>query len=195
MGVTRSALGLAAAGLVVPFTAHAHRLDLLAIGLALLAGGVIWSPQVGPLLIGASLPFFFFSRQLVGPIGVTPPGLVLIVTWAAVLVRHRRLGARWPRTTAYDLPLALFLLAALLSLLVTEYPLLSARELRALILEPLLFFGLLYALPDSAPKALTGFLAAATVTAIAAIAQAPLGIGGPAAAGVLRVQAWDPSSH
>jgi O-antigen ligase len=126
---------------------------------------------------------------------VTPPGLVLVLTWAAVLVRHRSLGARWPRVTAYDLPLALFLLAALLSLLVTEYPLLSARELRALILEPVLFFGLLHTLPDSAPKALTGFLVAATVTAIAAIAQAPLGIGGTAAEGVLRVQAWYPSAN
>src|SRR5439155_15605254 len=67
--------------------------------------------------------------------------------------------------------------------------------LRALILEPVLFFGLLYTLPDSAPKALTGFLVAATVTAIAAIAQAPLGIGGTAAEGVLRVQAWYPSAN
>jgi O-antigen ligase len=42
---------------------------------------------------------------------------------------------------------------------------------------------------------LTGFLVAATVTAIAAIAQAPLGIGGTAAEGVLRVQAWYPSAN
>jgi O-antigen ligase len=167
---------------------------LLFIGLAGLVGGLVWRPRVGPVLIGAALPFFFFARQIVGPIGVTPPGLVLIVTWVAVLARHKRLEARWPHT-AYDAPVALFLAAALLSLLVTEYPLLSARELRALILEPLLFFWLLHTLPGSAPKALAGFLVAATATAIAAIAQGPLGIGGTSAEGVLRVQAWYPSAN
>jgi putative inorganic carbon (HCO3(-)) transporter len=191
----RKALALAAAGLLLTFTAPAHRIDLVLIGLAGLVGGVLWRPRVGPLLIGASLPFFFFARQLAGPIGVTPPGLVLIVTWAAVLARHRSLNASWPRTTSYDAPLALFLVAALMSLTVTEYPLLSARELRALILEPVLFFGLLYVLPESAPRALLGFLLGATATAIAAIAQGPLGIGGTAAEGVLRVQAWYPSAN
>src|SRR5258708_7742688 len=188
------ALALAAAGLPLTFAAPGPRLDLVLIGLAGLVGGVFWRPRVGPLLIGASLPFFFFARQLVGPISVTPPGLVLLVTWLAVIVRHKKLEARWPRT-AYDLPLGLFLVAALLSLVVTEYPLLSARELRGLILEPGLFFWLLHVLPGSAPKALAGFLVAATATAVAAIAQAPLGIGGTAAEGVLRVQAWYPSAN
>jgi O-antigen ligase len=190
----RAPLALAAAGLLLTFAAPAHRLDLVLIGLAGLVGGVFWQPRVGPLLIGASLPFFFFARQIVGPISVTPPGMVLIVTWLAVIARHTKLDARWPRT-AYDLPLGLFLAAALLSLVVTEYPLLSARELRALILEPVLFFWLLHVLPGSAPRALFGFLVAATVTASAAIAQAPLGIGGTAAEGVLRVQAWYPSAN
>jgi len=190
----RKALALAAAGLVLTFAAPVHRLDLILIGLAGLVGGVLWRPGVGPLLIGAALPFFFFARQLVGPLGVTPPGLVLFVSWLAVIARHKKLEARWPRT-AYDAPLALFLAAALLSLLATEYPLLSARELRALILEPVLFFWLLLALPGSAPRALAGFLLGATATAIAAIAQAPLGIGGTAAEGVLRVQAWYPSAN
>jgi O-antigen ligase len=120
--------------------------------------------------------------------------LVLIVTWVAVIARHTRLHARWPRTN-YDAPVALFLVASLSSLLVTEYPLLSVRELRALILEPLLFFWLLHTLPGSASKALAGFLIAATVTALAAIAQGPLGIGGTSAEGVLRVQAWYPSAN
>jgi O-antigen ligase len=89
----------------------------------------------------------------------------------------------------------MFLLAALGSLLVTEYPLLSARELRALILEPVLFFLLLYTLPNSALAALGGFLTAATVTAAAAIVQEPLGIGGTTAEGVRRAQAWYPSAN
>ena len=83
----------------------------------------------------------------------------------------------------------------MLSLLVTEYPLLSVRELRALILEPVLFFWLLHTLRGSAALALGGFLVGATLTALAAIVQVPLGIGGTAAEGVLRAQAWYPSAN
>src|SRR5437016_313521 len=92
------ALALATVGLLLMFAAPVHRFDLVLIGLAGLVGGVFWRPRVGPWLIGAALPFFFFARQLVGPIGVTPPGLVLIVTWLAVLARHKRVGTRWSRT-------------------------------------------------------------------------------------------------
>jgi O-antigen ligase len=192
--VNWKALALAAGGLALTFTAPTHRLDLLLIGLAATLGGLLWAPLGGPVLIGAALPFFFFSRQLVGPIGVTPPGLVLLLTWLAVLARRRALVLRWPGTH-YDAPLALFLVAALLSLLVTEYPLLSVRELRALILEPVLFFWLLHVVRGSAPLALSGFLFGATLTAIAAIAQIPLGIGGTEAEGVRRAQAWYPSAN
>jgi O-antigen ligase len=185
---------LALAGVLLTFAAPVHRVDLLAIGVLATFVGVFWSPLVGPTLIGASLPFFFFARQIVGPLGVTPPGLVLMLTWLVVLVRFRRLSLAWPRT-AYDLPLALFLVAALLSLLVTEYPLLSVRELRALILEPVLFFWLLHVLRGSAPFALAGFLVAATITALAAIAQIPLHVGGTTAEGVRRAQAWYPSAN
>jgi putative inorganic carbon (HCO3(-)) transporter len=47
----------------------------------------------------------------------------------------------------------------------------------------------------SAPLALGGFLFGATVTAVAAIAQIPLGIGGTEAEGVRRAQAWYPSAN
>jgi O-antigen ligase len=188
------AAALAAAGLWLTFAAPAHRLDLLAIGLLATAGGIFWSPYVGPALIGLSLPFFFFSRQLVGPIGVTPPGLALGLTWLVVLARSRALHVRPPRTR-YDVPLALFLVASVLSLPVTEYPLLSVRELRALIVEPVLFFWLLHVLRGSARFALAGFLVTATITAISAVAQIPLNLGGTAAEGVRRAQAWYPSAN
>jgi putative inorganic carbon (HCO3(-)) transporter len=190
----RKALAISAAGLLLTFAAPVHRLDLLLIGLAGVVGGVLWRPGVGPVLIGAALPFFFFTRQIVGPLGVTPPGLMLIVTLVAVLARRKKLEAHWPQS-GYDAPLALFLAAALLSLFVTEYPLLSVRELRALILEPVLFFWLLQTLPDSSPRVLLGFLVAATASALAAITQGPLDIGGTPAEGVLRVQAWYPSAN
>lgn len=191
------ALTLAVAGLVLTFAAPAHRLDLLVIGLGGLVGGLWWSPLAGPVLIGGALPFFFFSRPLAGPISVTPPGLVLIVSWLIVLVQtalRKKISVHWPRSP-YSLPAALFLVAALLSLLVTEYPLLSIRELRALIFEPVLFFWLLQTLRGSASLALGGFLAGATTTALAAIVQGPLGIGGTPAEGVLRAQAWYPSAN
>jgi len=156
--------------------------------------GIVWSPYSGALLIGATLPTFFFTRTLVGPLSVTPPGLALMLTWLAILVRRRKLSLRIP-TGPYDAPLAVFLLAAFLSLLVTQYPLLSVRDLRALILEPVLFFWLLQCLRGSANYALAGFLAGATVTSLAAVVQGPLGIGGTAAEGVLRVQAWYPSAN
>jgi O-antigen ligase len=188
------AVALGAGGLALTFAAPQHRIDLLLIGLVATLGAMVWSPLAGPLLVGAALPFFFFTRFLVGPLSVTPPGLALILAWVAVGVRRRSVHLRWP-TTAYDAPLALFLLSALLSLLVTEYPLLSIRELRAVILEPVVFFWLLYVLPGSAIWALGGFLGSATLTALAALAQGPLGSGGTQAEGVLRVQAWYPSAN
>jgi O-antigen ligase len=193
-GLNWRATALAATGLALTFAAPGHRIDLLLIGLAAVFAGVVWSPMSGPFLIGATLPFFFFGRPLAGPLSVTPPGLSLIAAWLAVIVRLRQVRAAWPRT-AYDAPLALLLIAALLSLLVTEYPLLSVRELRAVIFEPVLFFWLLHTLPGSAAWALRGFLAGATVTAVAAIAQGPLGVGGTPAEGVLRAQAWYPSAN
>ncbi len=184
---------LGAAGLLLTFTAPAHRVDLLAIGVIATGASLLWRPTEGPLLIGAALPFYFFGRTLVGPLAVSPPGLVLLLAWPAALLRHRK-HMRPPRT-AYDAPLALFLIAALLALGVSEYPLLSARELRALIFEPVLFLWLLAALPGSPRLALGGFLASATLLAVVAIAQVALGIGGTEAEGVRRAQAWYPSPN
>jgi O-antigen ligase len=188
------ALALAAGGLLLAFGAPAHRVDLLAIGVIVSAVAVVWQPLVGPVVVGAALPFFFFARPLIGPLGVTPPGLALVLSWLAIAVRHRALTLRWP-SSPYDRPLALFLVASLASLLVTEYPLLSARELRALIFEPIAFFILLQTLRGSPRLALTGFIVGATVTAIAAIAQIALGLGGTEAEGVRRAQAWYPSAN
>jgi O-antigen ligase len=188
------ALALGLGGMLVTFAAPQHRPDLLLIGLGASALAIVWSPLVGAVLIGGLLPAFFFGRGLIGPLSVTPPGLALLLTWLAVGLRRKQLALRWPRS-AYDAPLALLLVASLLSLLVTQYPLLSVRELRAVILEPVLFFWLLQSWPGSAKWALAGFLAAATFTALAAIVQGPLGVGGTAAEGVLRVQAWYPSAN
>jgi O-antigen ligase len=58
-----------------------------------------------------------------------------------------------------------------------------------------LFFMLLNTVRGGARLALFGFLFGATVTAVAAILQGPLGVGGTEAEGVLRAQAWYPSAN
>ena len=47
----RTALAIAAAGLLLTFTAPGHRLDLLLIGLAGVLGGLLWRPRVGPVVL------------------------------------------------------------------------------------------------------------------------------------------------
>ena len=192
LNLKSAALGIA--GVSLAFAAPGHRPDLLVLGVVALAASLAWWPWNGPALVALTLPWFFFSRQIAGPLGATPPVTVLALTWISVLVQRRRVGARAPRSP-YDPLVALFLAAGLLSLLVTEYPLLSVRELRALILEPILFFLLLRTVPGSARLAVYAFVAAATITAAAAIAQVGLNLGGTAAEGVRRAQAWYPSAN
>jgi len=199
------ALALALGGALLTFTAPAHRPDLLAIGLVALAAAMAWQPALSPGLVAAAVPLYFFPRQIAGPLSFSPPGLLLVVAWLGVLAnrlaprwrgRTGTAAPRWPRTP-YDAPIAVFLVAALLSMLVTEYPLLSVRELRALILEPVLFFWLLAVLKDEGAvrTALTGFLTGAAVVGGVAIAQVGFGFGGTAAEGVRRAQAWYPSPN
>src|SRR5439155_19112127 len=76
-----AALALGAGGLLLTFTAPQHRVDLLAFGVLAVLGSVFWRPMLGPLLIGAALPFYFFGRPLAGPLAVSPPGLVLLLAW------------------------------------------------------------------------------------------------------------------
>jgi O-antigen ligase len=193
---------LAAGGALLAFAAPAHRLDLRLIGTGALVVGLWWRPGLGPGLVAAALPYFFFPRPFVGPLSFSPPGLILVVSWLTLLAhalaerRRPTLCLAWPRT-GYDGPLLLFLAAALASLLVTAYPVLSVRELRALILEPVLFFWLLAVLrrERSVRIAVLGFGLSAAVLALAAVGQDLLGLGGTTAEGVRRAQAWYPSPN
>jgi O-antigen ligase len=91
----------------------------------------------------------------------------------------------------FDLPIALFLVAALLSLLATEYLRLSLRELRTLIVEPVLFWYLCRAVLRTRSDVawLVGALLAST-TIVAMIGLVQLVIGGAVTdvQGVRRVQ-------
>jgi O-antigen ligase len=117
-------------------------------------------PRFGLAGIVAALPLYLFPRQL-GGFSVSLPEaaliLCLIATTARVLVDRRR-----PKTdtwalqpSPYDAPIALFLAAALLSLLATEYLRLSLRELRTLIVEPVVFFYLVRLLVTTNEQART----------------------------------------
>lgn len=198
------AVVLAAGGGLLTFAAPAHRLDLLLLGLVAVLVASVWQPALTPGLVGAALPLYFFPRQVAGPLSFSPPGLLLMLGWLSVAV-NVLLGSRWHARplkvcwpgTPYDKPVALFLTAALLSMVVTDYPVLSVRELRALVLEPVLFFWLLAVLrrEGAVPIALVGFLASATVVGGVAVSQVVLGLGGTAAEGVRRAQAWYPSPN
>ena len=91
---------------------------------------------------------------------------------------------------AFDLPIILFLAAALLSLLATEYLRLSLRELRSLVVEPLLFWYLCRATlrnPRDAAWLIGGLLAAASMVAVIGLVQLVLGGAVTDVQGVRRV--------
>ncbi|MBI2755788.1 MAG: O-antigen ligase family protein [Chloroflexi bacterium] len=195
---------LAALGLLLLTASPPHRVDLPLYGALAVATAAAWRPGPAVAAIGAALPFFGFGRD-VGPVSFSAPGLALVLVGLGALSRavwdrfRRPRRGTWLRapTSPLDLPLAGFLVAALVSLLVTEYPRLSVRELRSLILEPVLFFWLLRVLRglDADHWAVRGFLASAVVAALAALLQSALGLGGTEAEGVRRAQAWYPSPN
>ncbi|HEY7063239.1 MAG TPA: O-antigen ligase family protein [Chloroflexota bacterium] len=146
--------------------------------LAVLAAGAFaalsyHAPRLGLAAVLATLPTYYFPREL-GGLAFSLPETALLLTAAA-------LAARWavrrdvrPLATPFDPWVALFVAAALLSLLPTEYLKLSLRSLRTLILEPILFYYLTAALCPSlrAMRPLVvSFLGAAAAVALLAVAQ------------------------
>ena len=188
---------LLAAGAALACAAPQHRLDLFAFGaVAALVGG-LWRPRAAPAAVAAVVPLYLFPHSI-GPVGFTPPEMALAIAWLGAAAHSVRDWLRraprmlsWP-LTGYDGPLGLFLISALLSLLVSEYLLLSVRELRALILEPVLFLWLLAAMRSTQADrwALGGALAGLIVLAVAALVGVVFHVGGTEAGGVLRAQAW-----
>ena len=166
--------------------------------LAYLGGAALW-PLGGLGGVVATLPFYLFPRQLGGQL-VSPTEATLLLAGLGIAARaiwdRRRMtatqrgesaGDGWRR---FDAPVALFLAAALLSLLATEYLRLSLRELRTLIVEPVGFFFLLRAVvraPADARRLVDVLTVAATVVATLAVAQYFLGGAVTDVQGVRRV--------
>ncbi len=165
------------------------------LGSLLFLVGAWWRPLAGATGIAASLPCYLFARQ-VGGFALSPPEIGLGLTLAAVAARAiaapRQLTGGTPlaRSSPYDAPIALLLLAALLSLLVTEYLRLSLRELRTLVVEPVAFFYLVRALVRHSGDAwivVGGLVASATLVALVGIGQWFVGGAVTEAHGVRRV--------
>ena len=176
------------------------------IGIALYAGSVVLTPWTATPLIILTLPFYLHPRTIAGQeLSATEVAILVSVVAVATrgLFERMSLGAtgirdgdhasphpnplpegegvgrrsvRIPRPGAVAWIAAAFMGAALLSLLASEYPKQSLRELRWLIVEPILVFYLARSTLISVQQVAAvlwaivgaGFLAA--VTAIASLA-------------------------
>ena len=118
------------------------------IGAACLAGAIAVRPSVAVPLVVLTLPFYLHPRR-VGTFEISITELTILLGAAGVLGRwlvdrangQERTGDLRvvpPHPSFVDWAAAGFLVAALLSLLVTEYPRQSIRELRWLIVEPII---------------------------------------------------------
>jgi O-antigen ligase len=122
-------------------------LPLVVVGAGLFVLAVLVLPWVGVPLVVLSLPFHLHPRTAAGlEVSVTELAIVLAV--AAVLLRRVALRRRDPDSPSVipspfvDWCVVLFLGSALISMLVSEYPKQSFRELRWLIVEPIAVFYL-----------------------------------------------------
>lgn len=135
----------------------------------------------------------------IGPVQVAPTEMLLGLTLLIWMAR-RLAGARDEPASAVrsEWPVALFLVAALLSLLVTEYPRESLRELRSLIVEPVALYLLLLSAPLSLGRlrwAITGMVLTMLGIAVYALALGFSGRGAVEAEGVNRLLGIYPSPN
>ena len=164
-----------AAGMAVALLGYAllPGAPLALLALAAFAALAYVRPRWGLAAVLATLPTYLYQREL-GGIAVSLPEAALLLSGAATVARGLLRRDVAPRATAFDGWAALLLVAALVSLLPTEYVKLSVRALRTLILEPVLFYYLVVSLAPTlrALRPLTvAFLAAAAAVALLAIGQ------------------------
>jgi putative inorganic carbon (hco3(-)) transporter len=133
-------------------------------------------PRLGLAAILATLPTYFHTPDLAG-LSLSLPEVALLLTTVGIALRVAVRGDVRPSPTRFDGWIALLLAAALLSLLPTEYPKLSLRLLRTLLLEPLLFYYLVVSVCSdlrALRPLVVGFLGAAAVVAALAVGQIAL---------------------
>jgi putative inorganic carbon (HCO3(-)) transporter len=169
---------------------------------ALVAGAVFLAmayrqPRLGLAAVLATLPTYYFPRDF-GGMAFSLPESALLLTAVATGLRALIRRDVAPRATGFDAWAALLLLAALLSLLPSEYLKLSLRALRTLVLEPVLFYYLAVALCPSLTSCrplVAGFLGAATAVALLAVAQVGLNVETVQVEGVRRALGLYPSPN
>ena len=137
----------------------------VALGLGLLAGVALGRPALLPPLVLLAAPFYLQARPLFGR-AVGPVEVLIVLTLVGAGVAWWRAGRpRPPLTPADGLPLA-FVVLGLLSLLASRVLAPSLRELRTVILEPVLFAGAtLWLYRERSPQPLLGGLVAGAVLA------------------------------
>lgn len=193
--LTRRDLALLPAFAAALLFATGPRLDLVVEGCLAYVALAAWRPVLGLAGVAASLPFYALPpAHLNPPLGATEAALVLGALGVAGRWLLERTGMAKTRLvrfapTAFDGPAALFLLAGLASLLVSEYLTLSLRELRLLVLEPVAFYYLLASVardPKEVRKVVEGFLLGALGVALLGVGQTLSGLGATEAEGVRR---------
>ncbi|MGI5837081.1 MAG: O-antigen ligase family protein [Chloroflexota bacterium] len=133
------------AGAALLALAPSTLLSILA--LLVMVAGLALRPGLGLPLLALSLPFYLFPKQL-GGMAFSMPELILVANLMGAFffaIHQRWNGCKQPLSnlsTHLDMPIALFLVAALLSLLASEVLRVSLRDLRTLILEPIAAFYL-----------------------------------------------------
>ena len=159
------------------------------------AGLAAVAPRIGLLAAVATLPLIALTRPI-GSLAFSSSELLVLASAVGSLGRSM-VPRSWLisrprfRATSFDRPTALLLASALLSLLVSEYLRLSLRELRTLVLEPVLAYHLLVAwFPGRlAIWPVSALLAGAVAIACTGLVGALVGWGLSEAEGVRRIQA------
>lgn len=160
------------------------------------AGHLPWG-KVGVFATAASLAFTPLAVQT--PVGRFPPAEVLLVGCAAgtalKLYLRGRLAGWWGTFAA---PACLLVLAGAVSSVVADYPRLALRELRMLVIEPVLFYFIARTAlrgPRDALGLAAVFLGGATAASLLALGQTISGTGLVSAEGVARATGLYPSPN
>lgn len=180
-------------------------------GLVGVLAGALIAPRAGLAGVVAALPFYRFGSTLGGQsFGVVEAALLVTALAVGLRAANGRFrlvrvagragpapagdpagaptpGAAW---ASFDGPIILLLVAALLSLLATEYLRLSLRELRTLVVEPVLFWYLCRAAlrgPRDAALLIATLVGVASVVALLALTLAAAGVAVTDVQGVRRI--------
>lgn len=140
--------------------------------IASLIARVDWSRPVvwGLYLITAGMPLYVV-RWHVGPLPTTLLEVLILATCVAYVARLRQERRLWLRRTPLDVPIALLLIAGLISIVVAFSPVAAAGIYRAYFLEAIAVFYIAVDVLDDARDVRGLLVAAGVASALFAIGQ------------------------